>query len=271
MELVWLVIAVGVTLLSLCSCTPLLLLQDKYLSSLMFSLNSQFILEILIVTVIIIGNVFGSIFRLKYPEFGSSDNYPAFLRWSDGFLYSFLIICFMCYIALNQPNGLAAIGLRRLTVDDFIDYSLRGIVILSGFMLLYVAGNRIIRGKKEIDNQPLHRLVSGYQAVWERLGFVVALIIGVVAEEWVYRGYLVLLLGEKTNAFLVCALLSAFLSVLVHLYQGRSLLVFHFLFAIVAIGVTIWTDSIVMAVSMHIFQDVVATIKVWNQIDKQAT
>ena len=269
-ELLGRIIVIGIILLGTYSCSALAL-QDTDLSRSLSNTNSLFILGMLIVIgTVVVPNILGSIIRLKDPEYNPTANYPVFLRLFSEFIYFSATICLMCYIALNQSKGLAAIGLRSLTEIHFKSYLFLGVLFHSFFTLLYVAGHRIIRGKKQIDGQALHRLASGYRTFWERLSFLVTLSIGVVAEELVYRGYLVLLLGEKTNAILICALISVTLSMIVHLYQGRSSIIYHVLFAVVATAVTVWTNSIIMAIAMHIYQNVAATIKSWNQIDKQA-
>ncbi len=244
--------------------------QYNDLSKLLSNTNGRFILEILIVTgIVIVENVLASTTHIRYPKSNSLDNQPAFLKLFRGFVLAFSQICLICYIALNQPKGLAAIGLGQLTESSLTSYLLGGSLLSLCFLLLYAVGYRIIHGKKQIDAKFFLHLAS-YRTFWERLGFLVMLLISAIAEELVYRGYLVLLLGERVNAVLICALISVVLSVVGHLYQGRSSIVFHILFAFLAIAVTIWTGSIIMAIAMHIYNNVIMAIGSWSHIDKQA-
>ena len=66
---------------------------------------------------------------------------------------------------------------------------------------------------------------------------------------------------------LLWALLSVTLSVVGHLYQGRSRVIYHLLFAAMAVVMTVLTGNILMATAMHLYANLITVLKVWSVTD----
>jgi membrane protease YdiL (CAAX protease family) len=69
--------------------------------------------------------------------------------------------------------------------------------------------------------------------------------LGVIAEDLVFRGYLVLGLGARTGSYFPWMVLSIILSIAAHLYQGVSwkLMLGQGLFALIFTGVSLITNN----------------------------
>lgn len=89
----------------------------------------------------------------------------------------------------------------------------------------------------------------------------------VMAEEIVYRGYLVLLLGTRTGMYVPWMILSVILSIVIHLYQGIKLvnIVSHLAFASLFIGLTVATQNLAAAIGPHLVYNFIYTVRIWGQ------
>jgi membrane protease YdiL (CAAX protease family) len=143
-------------------------------------------------------------------------------------------------------------------------------IVISCFMVIYGLGYRLIcKRKLEVDPaDSAVRMFSIQRTILERMVFLPILFLGVISEELLYRGYLVLILGNEVGPVLLWILLSVLLSVVAHLYQGRSRIIWHLLFAIIATSTTALTGSILMSTAMHLYVNLISALKVWSMADK---
>jgi membrane protease YdiL (CAAX protease family) len=216
----------------------------------------------------VLPDILASIGVSKSPGTSQQDC-PAPMWFLSQFTRYVSIILLVCYLVLNQPSGLSSVGVQLKTAD-FVVSLFGSVIVYSCFILIYSLGYRLVhKRRQEIDlAAPGTRAFAMQRTVWERIVFLPILFLGVIGEELLYRGYLVLFLGNETNSVLLWALLSVVLSMATHLYQGRSLIVYHLLFATIAVSMTVLTGSIVMSTTMHLYANLTSALKVWSVVDK---
>jgi membrane protease YdiL (CAAX protease family) len=61
--------------------------------------------------------------------------------------------------------------------------------------------------------------------------------------------------------------LSIALSVIIHLYQGVEKIIFHLLFGLLLVCVTILSGNIFIATTIHIFNNLYVEISIWKIVD----
>ncbi len=268
-------IVVVISIIGTCVLTPLI----SVLSSSTFSQWLEhiedgltdpptWVLEILfLVCGYLMPSILASIFVLKHPD--SAWGYPGLTGLAIGFLTNLSIVLVLYYISLNQSSGLASLGLQLKGVD-FAGVVFFGLAVCVFSNLFSSLVSRLLFKNNVMDSLqgPHIRMIEKYQATWERILYFFVLTSGLLAEELVFRGYLVFLLGQKTGIMLPFAILSVLLSVVVHLYQGRSLIVHHLVLSAVFAGSVVITKSIWMAIYMHLIQNTVSVIRIWVKAKK---
>jgi membrane protease YdiL (CAAX protease family) len=231
---------------------------------------------LVIFAIAILPEITGSIFILQDRELlvrGSSNKQKIVSRW----IRHISIIILVIYIAANQPSGLSSIGL------SFEPSEIPGILIVGGlttaYLLLIFLFSKL-RSKPEQDKtDKLAKSIfeAGafhvYSGSLEKVTFLISMWLGVVAEELVYRGYIVLALGFQTGTFIPWVILSILLSVCIHLYQGaeRRIMLSHVFFAIIFITVTLITKNIITAMIPHLIYDTVWLLRGWAKTRKAQT
>jgi membrane protease YdiL (CAAX protease family) len=100
------------------------------------------------------------------------------------------------------------------------------------------------------------------QSSTEALAFVALALTAGLSEEFIYRGFIIALLGRVLGdslpaLFLITAVSSALFS-LAHLYQGRRSLLTTFVVGALFASVRLWTGSLVPAMMGHAGVDLVA-------------
>jgi membrane protease YdiL (CAAX protease family) len=186
------------------------------------------------------------------------------------------MILTVLYVATNHVNGLSLIGLisDKSKNASAVDVGMVSFAIVMG---IYILGIKILQKEKKLADQPLditlphiERIIL-YKNFWERLAYLIDLSEMVIAEELVFRGFLVLFCGTVTGSYVPWIIVSISFSVIVHLYQGKktSYILFHAMAAAVFIGVTIFTRNILSAITAHLFYNIPWTIGIWSRTDKQ--
>jgi membrane protease YdiL (CAAX protease family) len=198
-----------------------------------------------------------------------------FSRWINSLGQIFIVL----YIAINQPSGLLSIGINTISKTNnggaFFAGIFLAILMLSPIIFLiqkivfHKKNPNLLNEEQWSEHQILETI--NYRSGIERLVHLSILPLCALAEDFVYRGYLVLLLGNRTGSFLPWAILSVILSVLIHLYQSRKLenIIVHFLLATFFVGITLITQNIFASFGAHLLLNFVSIIKTWNQADKQ--
>lgn len=183
-------------------------------------------------------------------------------RILTGFFQPLGIIMLMLYIASRSPEGWKKIGLH---IND-VDLAETG-VLLAGVLLLYLFAYlqaALIKPKK-VD--AVSQMFGDFDTRPQRLAYWLSMLVGILAEELVFRGYLVLWLGAQTGNIVFWAIVSVVLSVLAHLYQGVSRIGMHVIMATTLVLVAITAGNIVLVVLFHIFWNSVQVFRIWAQMD----
>jgi hypothetical protein len=228
----------------------------------------------LVMLVAVAPHVLVSLFML-----GNRDYIKHFLPWqriATGLSHDLGLILLLTFIAAGLPQGAAAIGLAVAPAD--IPITAFWSVFLTIYLcLMFVIGrlrSRQVQEQREDMRRDLFETggFADYRSLPERSLFMISFWLAVVAEELVFRGYLVLGLGARTDMTWLWIPVSITLSVLIHLYQGasREIVIGHVLFAGVFIAVSLATGNIVAAIIPHLVYDTLWVIKGWMAQDKVA-
>jgi membrane protease YdiL (CAAX protease family) len=232
--------------------------------------NDNLVLQILILSVAFF--IPSSILNL-YPNllenvFILSDNtYVQFLLKAFRSLSLILIVIYFVY---SHDNGLELIGLN---IGKFgIPGILCSAFVLFGFYIgtCNLLWKLIHSGKEYWDlSRPEIKEFVGINSSWRRLFAIVLVSLSVIHEEILFRGYLVLYLGSRFNNFFIFGVISILLSGFFHMYQGKERIVFHVLFATIAVGITIWYRNIFLSTTLHLFNNILGIFMVWILKDRQ--
>jgi membrane protease YdiL (CAAX protease family) len=227
------------------------------------------LLEFSIVFVgMILPQILSSLFRVQIRRM--QEGIPNLLRLSlQGLNYAGSILVLL-YIAIGQPGGLASIGLTL--VPSQLPRTLYMAAGATCYLLLVFVIIRFRSKDVQQDVQIRQRQVlaamgySQYRALPERVAAMINLWLGVVVEELVFRGYLILLLGARTGSYIPWLVFSIFLTVTVHLYQGFTWKVAyaHVFFAGVFIVAALVTGNLVAALIPHLVYDTVWILQGWS-------
>jgi len=186
---------------------------------------------------------------------------------------SMLIILLILYIALNQPSRLRSIGffwpipVEDIGVLNSITGVLLGGVVIHSFIVLpfslYSAFTRKVLKRKTDPSKLAKEWFSKYRTPWERCGLLTVLLLNAIAEELVFRGYLVLLLSERTGALFLCAGISVTLFAAIHLQYGPSKIPYYVWYAIGLTWLTISGGNVVWAIAVHWGGNVASAFMSW--------
>ena len=231
------------------------------------------VLEFFVVfSIAILPQILGSIFSMKDPEhlrkFSPVQRTASNLgRWSG-------IILLLIYIALDHPPGLWFIGLR------FPSSGLPLALLVSGFTTVYLSLVFVLprfRSRQfQEQTESVRRSIFAagafdtYHGLWGKLSYLFTLWLGVVAEDLVFRGYLVLGLGALTGSYFPWIVLSIFFSVASHLYQGldRRIMLGQVIFAAIFTTVSLITGSVITAIIPHLVYDTIWLLRGWAKDSK---
>ena len=209
-------------------------------------------------------HLFGAYLHIKNPEYQKIYTVPqAIVR---NWLHPVGIILVVILVALNQPNGVESIGIYSGSKShnfNALYYGCMGggvalLLITIIFNLKQVRRYLSKEGIAKIESDPANAQILIYRDFLERAAYLATVILMVIAEELVYRGYFVLYWGYKTNSLVIWILISLSLSVLIHLYQGRDFK---------SISLSILMHSVFIGLAL-IFQNILAPIAahIWNNI-----
>jgi membrane protease YdiL (CAAX protease family) len=184
-------------------------------------------------------------------------------------------ILLILYISATRSDEFHSIGLNLQ--DATSSLALLGTGLLTGYLLLIFVFSSL-RSKKvkgEITNMQQRTLTilrySNTTGFWQRLFYFIDLWLAVIGEELVYRGYLILLLGRQTGNLIPWMTFSVTLSIVVHLYQGRTwrLAISHMIFASLFIFAAVVTNSLFAALIPHLAYNTVWLIRALRHTSKK--
>ena len=202
------------------------------------------------------------------------------------------IVLVLLYIALNQSAGLISMGIfwpfesaiismpgEIIEVvlsmsGDIIEVVLIGIV-MSGLIMIpstlyFVVVHKLL--KKEVKPQiekPAKAFFSIYKTPKERFALLLILPLAALAEELVFRGYLILLLGDKTGMPFVCAAISVILFAVTHLHYGRKLIPYYLWYAIALTWLTLSSGHLIFAIATHASSNIISALKAWSETSQE--
>jgi membrane protease YdiL (CAAX protease family) len=234
----------------------------------------KFILEFsAVVAVGVLLHGLGTLLYIKRPEFYNlfTTSEQLLRRWQGGMAGVIIVLL----VALNQPDGLRSVGLQNTNngIAIWIGFlATSALVIVVALVIKLIQRIRKVTVSPSVDTSQPHiiELIS-YRDRWERFAYLAVVALGVVSEDLIYRGYFVLLLGNKTGTFIPWAILSVGLSVIIHLYQGRDArtILFHVVAASFLVSLAIITQNILAPIVAHLYYNLVATTKTWKLAKEQ--
>lgn len=220
--------------------------------------------ELLIVMCLII--IPSAVRAFRWKQFIVSWSYksPSWPILERLFLHIGLLVLFL-YIIFDQPSGIQSLGLR---MQHFWIFSFSGIFIWFIIFITQFTISRTFNLKKakSSDSQVDIMLISSLHNFRQKFLYWIGDIFSIIYQEVFYRGYLLLLWGERTHLFILCATISICLYVINHLHQGRKLIYYHLIAAIFLSTVTLITHSIIPAISTHLFNNVVTRLRIWKKL-----
>ncbi|HEY2980029.1 MAG TPA: CPBP family intramembrane glutamic endopeptidase [Anaerolineales bacterium] len=230
-------------------------------------------LEVMVVfTVAILPQIAATIFISRDPAYLESLS-PG--KRSISSLIGFVAyIVLIVYVAANRPGGLSSVGLTFTARPAPI--SILVAATLTAYLLLIFLVGRLRSKEVQQRRETLRRSVfeaggfSKFKSLPERCAYLIGLWTGVIAEDLVYRGYLVLGLASSTGILWPWIILSMTLSVVIHLYQGRDprLMLGQAVFALLFIGAVVVTGSVIAAIIPHLAYDTIWFLRGWAIDDK---
>lgn len=181
------------------------------------------------------------------------------------------IIALVVFVALSSSGGLAAVGLRiGKGAENWngVIWALFGMELPLGVWALIL---RMVRGRKGYNQEsadPSNMAADDYRTPLERVSYLLVLVWTVAAEDLVFRGYLVLFWGARIGSYWPVVIVSVLLSVIAHLYQGRSprLIFGHLIVAATMNGLLIWSGNIIPIILAHFVLDGILIFRRWHQI-----
>lgn len=207
----------------------------------------------------------------------SSTPLEILIRYWTGSVSAIVVVLL---VAVGQPNGTASVGIVTPSTPlaaSNANAILVGIIsVVLMILATYVAhGLSRLLGRSVPDepfnvSNPWVVMLLRYQEFWGRFAHVTVVPLTVIAEEMVYRGYLVLFLGSQTRAFIPWIILSIALSVLVHLYQGRNAksLALHALYAALFIALVLLTNNILTPIVAHVYFNMISASQTWRRAEE---
>lgn len=224
----------------------------------------------------VFSHVQGMILALNAPDEYKTRN--AFQNAVREWLPAWASIALVTLVAFIQPEGLNAIGINPEVKTANFAAAVEGFCWFAGVLILFYFIYRIVLGRKNPNDFDVHLSerpeivsVSAIRGSLERFVYLSILPVGVIAEEFVYRGYLVLLWGERSGDMLLWGAASIGFSIIVHLYQGINLrtLIIHLVLAASLTAVTILTKNLLAAITGHLFNNLAFTLNTWRLADNQ--
>lgn len=228
----------------------------------------------------ILNHMVGSFFHVNRPDYQKS--FTATENLLRYWLSSICGIMVVLLVAINQPNGLASVGIPtgQNAINDSKTPVIIGLVSISTLGIGMVGIQKLVNyfrkttPENKIDSSnPAVTETLQYQSTLERLAHLTVLPFVVISEDLIYRGYLVFMLGNKTNIYLPWIILSVIFSVIIHLYQGRKVeyMLYQAAFALLFIGLIIWTGNILAPIAAHLYYDILWAWKIWRNDKKTET
>jgi len=182
-------------------------------------------------------------------------------------------IVLLMYLTGVTVVGLASIGVQGTQPSILGGWDLfvwAGVITVAAQIIRTIQGSAVKPDEKSPVIPWYATWFSRFDSGWSFAAYLSIVPWQVVAEELVFRGYLILLWGARTGAYELFAILSIALFVAAHLYQGRrwSDILPHLILAIVDSVVTIMYKSVIPAIGMHLLSNLMFYLRYWPDRSK---
>ena len=187
-------------------------------------------------------------------------------------------IAIITFVSVTRKEGIQSIGINPSDKAENFRGAVGGFLWIAIVLIAaYFFQKWVLHNKKpnefniQDSDRPEVIEILKFKSGLERTVFLSTLPLRVIAEELVYRGYLILSLGSRTGFFVPWVIFSVFLSVIVHLYQGRKfkIILLHILLTSSWVGITLLTRNLFASIAAHLFNNLAFTINVWKLADNQ--
>jgi membrane protease YdiL (CAAX protease family) len=161
------------------------------------------------------------------------------------------LLALVLYWLWRDGEPLSTIGLRR---RELAREALLGVALFVPFLLLVAAIRATVEalGVPTAESVPAYLIPKGGGQIALALIFLVVV---AVAEETLFRGYLIHRLRQITGSLTAAVVLSSLFFALGHGYQGAAGLVTVGLLGLVLAGIYLWRGSLVAPMVVHFLQN----------------
>lgn len=214
--------------------------------------------------------------EIKHPELRKI--YSDYENLINNWVSALVCLGVVGLIVVSKPQGFDAIGINAN--DKTLNFAgmVKGFIFMSGLLILTYFYRRWVMGKKQPNEilingtpRPEVREIIGFEHGIDRFVYLSVMTLRVVGEEFVYRGYLILLLGNRSGSMWFWVLISILLSTLAHLYQERKIgnIVLLVLFS-AAMGLfVVVTQNLFASITAHLFNNLAFILNTWKQSDRE--
>ncbi|MCJ7715365.1 MAG: CPBP family intramembrane metalloprotease [Anaerolineales bacterium] len=206
----------------------------------------------------------------RQKQITSIYKYDIWFRLVNRFFRSISIIILLFYFSYEQQFEYLSLNLEPVEFYNYFNILLSSLIIFIYFWGgISLFNKHVLKKKIKIDlESPEFLEIIDIKPTWLRILSLFVTSLSSMSEEFLYRGYIVLFLGYFYDLLYIFGAISIVLSVMIHIYQGRDKIIFHSLFALLFVGVTILSRNIFIATTIHIFNNLYTQISIWKIADK---
>ena len=178
--------------------------------------------------------------------------------------YSAGLILLLLYIGLQQQTELISIGIDI----EKTDFLVTGILLASIFVLLYAGINNIIKklflkNKGKSEENKWEQNFRSVQGPLNRSLLLAFVSLAAISEELIYRGYFILIWGQRTNHPTICAAISGIIFIILHLNRGKKFIPYYVAITVFLTIPTLYANNILISIGMHVYINLLATAAIW--------
>ncbi len=193
---------------------------------------------------------------------------PIGIRFLYMILGSISIILTILFFVLSRIGDFTLIGLLEQSATELI-YNLAFFLFI--FAIISI-GSAISKKSHQVGYRDIVQLwikeVSDSNTNIQRIIALIFIFFSIISEELLYRGYVVLYLGYHYGELILFGIISIVLSVISHLYQGKERILYHTLFAVIMVIITIETKNILLTIALHFFLSSLSVLNYWKNSDQ---
>jgi membrane protease YdiL (CAAX protease family) len=214
-------------------------------------LRRERLVEVSVFLFLIVPSMILSLFAVKQGSLGFG------LVAISTILRDLALVGLVSFFLWRNREPIGRIGWKRK--DSWNDAAL-GVAL---FVPLFVGAGYLDAALRALGfsapSTPLPSLMAGRGAGELALGVILVVVIA-VAEETIFRGYLILRFREVTGSTTTAVLLSALVFSIGHGYEGTAGVITVGVMGIVFAAVYLWRGSLVAPIVMHFLQDFVSIV-----------